>query len=107
MQSKFWSRGVRVVGLTEEDPEESAKQVQEWVRNFGVQYRIGWVTADFNKTLMQGGRDVLPQTFVVSRRGRIVRHFVGFNPTVTPRIVKEAIEEALKENAVLKQPSTQ
>jgi hypothetical protein len=86
------------VGLTEEDPEESAKQVHEWVRNFGVQYRIGWVTADFNKALAQG-RDVLPQTFVVSRTGRIVRRFVGFNPEVTPRVVKEAIEEALDETS--------
>jgi glutathione peroxidase-family protein len=45
------------------------------------------------------GRDVLPQTFVVSRTGRIVRRFIGFNPIKTPSQYKQAIEEALNEVA--------
>jgi thiol-disulfide isomerase/thioredoxin len=99
MQSRFWSRGVRVVGLTAEDPQDSAKQVVDWVRLFRVQYKIGWMTADFNKSLVKDGRDVLPQTIMILRSGRIVRHFVGFDPKKTPGLLEEAIEEALKEIA--------
>lgn len=106
LQAKFWSRGVRVVGLSTEDPDESAKQLHDFVRQFGIQYKIGWVPEQVAGPLFQE-RDVLPQTYVISPTGRIVKHFVGFNPTNTPLQLKAAIEEALKENAVMEQPSTQ
>lgn len=96
VQAHFWSQGVRVVGLSTENPEVSAAEVREWVRSHRVQYRTGWATPEVATTLMQG-RDVVPQTFVISRSGRIVRRFVGFNSTVTPGWWKEAIEEALNE----------
>jgi hypothetical protein len=47
------------------------------------------------------GRDALPQTFVISRTGRIVRRFIGFNAINTPSQFKQAIEEALKETVAL------
>jgi hypothetical protein len=87
-----------MVGLSTEDPEMSADEIHAWVRNFRIQYRIGWATSGAAITLMQG-RDVLPQTFVVSRTGRIVRRFIGFNPIKTPSQYKQAIEEALNEVA--------
>ena len=87
-----------MVGLSTEDPEMSADEIHVWVRNFRIQYRIGWATSGAAITLMQG-RDVLPQTLVISRSGRIVRRFVGFNSTVTPGLWKEAIQEALNEKA--------
>ena len=59
-------------------------------------YRIGWVSHDVAITLMQG-RDAIPQSFVIARNGRIVKRFVGFNPTTTPPQIKEAIQEALKD----------
>ena len=44
----------------------------------------------------------LPQTYVISRAGRIVRKFREFNPQKTPAQWKDAIEEALKEAAVFR-----
>jgi peroxiredoxin len=96
LQTHFWSQGVRVVGLSTEDPYQSADEVHAWVRSFGVQYRIGWAPSEVAITLMQG-REVLPQTFVISRTGRIVKRFIGFNPAKTPAQFKEAVEEALNE----------
>ena len=98
LQARFWSQGVRVVGLSTETPDTSADEVHLWVRSFRVQYRIGWATPDVAITLMQG-RDAIPQTFVVSRTGRIVRRFIGFNPIKTPSQFRQAIEEALNEEA--------
>jgi peroxiredoxin len=98
LQAQFWSRGVRVVWLSTESPEVSARGVREWVRTHRIQYRIGWATADVATTLMQG-RDVLPQTFVISRSGRIVKHFIGFNLNKTAPQFKQAVEEALNEKA--------
>ena len=96
LQKDYWSRGVRVVGLSTENPRESRALIREYMRNFRIQYKIGWVTADVAKTLFQE-RDAVPQTYVISPSGRIVRRFVGFNPTVTPPLVRKAVDEALAE----------
>jgi len=104
LQAHFWSKGVRVVGLSTEDPKMSADEVHAWVRNYHVQYRIGWAPPDVATILMQG-RDAIPQTFVISRNGRILKRFVGFNATFTPLQFKEAIEEALKEKTESLEPN--
>jgi peroxiredoxin len=98
LQAHFWSQGVRMVGLSTEDPEMSADEVHAWVRTYRIQYRIGWATPEVATTLMQG-RDAIPQTFVISRSGRIVRRFVGFNLDKTALQFKQAVEEALNEKA--------
>jgi len=98
LHKHFQSQGVEMVGLSTENPDASAESVREFVRDFDVDYRIGWATPDVALTLMQG-RDAIPQSFVISRGGRIVRRFVGFNPTATPPQLKQAIEEALNDKA--------
>ena len=42
------------------------------------------------------GRDAIPQSFVISRDGRILKRFIGFSAAATPQQLKDAIEEALK-----------
>jgi len=42
------------------------------------------------------GRTNIPQSFIITRDGRIVRRFIGFNPDTTPTQLKDALEEALK-----------
>jgi hypothetical protein len=45
------------------------------------------------------GRDAIPQSFVISRSGRVVKRFVGFNLISTPPQIREALQEALNEKA--------
>jgi len=94
LHKEFQSQGVEMVGLSTENPDASAESVRDFVRDFAVDYQIGWATRDVALTLMQG-RDAIPQSFVISRDGRIVKRFVGFNPMVTPAQLKQAIEDAL------------
>lgn len=100
LQSHLWSRGVRIVGLSTEDPKDSAAPVRAFIREYRIQYKIGWASPEVTETLLQG-RDAIPQTYVISRSGRIVKRFIGFNPNTTPPQVKQAIEEALKEEPKL------
>jgi thiol-disulfide isomerase/thioredoxin len=88
------SRGLEVVGLSTENPEESAEKVRKFVQDFDVNYRIGWATNEVAITLMQG-RDAIPQSFVIGRDGRVIKRFIGYNPSSTPPLLKEAIEQAL------------
>jgi thiol-disulfide isomerase/thioredoxin len=95
LHKEYRSKGVEVVGLSTENPEASAELVKNFVKDFDVDYRIGWATPEVALTLMQG-RDAIPQSFVISRDGHLIRRFIGFNPTATPPQLKQAIEDALK-----------
>lgn len=98
LHKEFRSQGVEVVGLSTENPDDSADAVREFVHNYNVDYRVGWASQEVAITLMQG-RDAIPQSFVISRSGRVVKRFVGFNPIATPPQIREAIQEALNDKA--------
>lgn len=96
LHKEFRSQGVEMVGLSTEDPDASDEDVRQFVHDFKVDYRIGWATNDVAATMMQG-RDSIPQSFVISRSGRVVKRFVGFNPVATPPQIRAAIQEALND----------
>lgn len=97
LNKEFHSQGVEVIGLSTEDPEDSADDVREFIHNYNVDYRVGWSGPQVAIALMQG-RDAIPQSFVISRSGRIVKRFVGFNLMATPDQIRAAIQEALNDN---------
>ena len=96
LHKEFQSQGVEMVGLSTENPDDSAESVREFVQNYNVDYRVGWSGPDVAVTLMQG-RDAIPQSFVISRTGRVVKRFIGFNPMQTPTQMRDAIQEALND----------
>ena len=97
LYKEYQKRGVEMVGLSTEDPVASAESVQEFVREYNVDYHIGWATHEVAVTLMQG-RGSIPQSFIITRDGRIKKRFIGFHPVNTPPQLKQAIEEALIDN---------
>lgn len=98
LYKEFRSQGLEVVGLSTEDPEHSAEKVRNFVRDFEINYRVGWATNEVALGLMQG-RDSIPQSYVISRDGQVLKRFIGFNPVTTPGQIKEAIQEALGQKA--------
>lgn len=96
LHKEFQSKGVVMIGLSTEDPEVSADKVDDFVKEYKVDYQIGWASRDVALTLMQG-RGSIPQSFIFGRDGRIVRRFIGFRPDLTPDQIKKALEEALSE----------
>jgi len=98
LYKEFRSQGLEVVGLSTENPDASLEGVKQFVQDYAVNYRIGWSPAEVSIALMQG-REAIPQSFVISRSGRVIRRFVGFNPDNTPTQIREAIQEGLNEKA--------
>ena len=98
LYKQFRSQGLEVVGLSTENPDFTTEAVKQFIQDYDVNYRVGWATPEVSISLMQG-REAIPQSFVISRSGRVVKRFVGFNPVETPVLIKEAIEEALNEKA--------
>jgi len=96
IHKEFQSRGVEMIGLSTEDPAASAASVSDFIREYNIDYQIGWAKREVAQTLMQG-RSSIPQSFVIARDGRVVRRFIGFRPDLTPGQIKAALEEALAE----------
>lgn len=93
LNKEFQPRGVEMVGLSTENPEASAESVKEFVRAYNIDYKIGWATPEVALTLMQG-RESIPQSFIISREGRIMKRFIGFSPAILPQL-RQALEDAL------------
>jgi peroxiredoxin len=94
LHKEFQARGVEMIGLSTENPEGSAEAVRQFVRAFNVDYQIGWATPEVAVALMQG-RESIPQSFVITREGRILKRFIGFSPAATPPQLRQALEDAL------------
>lgn len=96
LHKEFQGQGLEMVGLSTEDPAGSAEAVKDFVHDYKVDYHIGWATRDVALSLMQVSQSgSIPQSFIISRDGRILRKFVGFNPMATPPQIRQAIEDAL------------
>lgn len=98
LYNEFHSQGFEVVGLSTEDPEASFETVRSFVQAFNMDYRVGWVAPQVGIPLVQG-RDSIPQSFIISRDGRILRRFIGFSAASTPPQLRQAVEEALNEKS--------
>src|SRR6266705_4292926 len=98
LHKEFRPRGVEIVGLSTEDPATSTESVHKFINQFGVDYTVGWAGPEVAAALMQG-RDSIPQSFIVARDGRILKHFIGFGRINTPDTIKQALEEALNDKS--------
>lgn len=94
LHKEYQARGVEFVGLSTEDPVASAQKVRDFVSQYNVGYQIGWATREVALTLMQG-KTSIPQSFIITRDGRIQKRILGFHPTRTPPELKQALEDAL------------
>lgn len=89
---EYKDKGVEVIGLTNENPETDAEGVKQFSELLNINYPIGWADDEMQAGLMRG-RNSIPQTFIIGRDGKIVKHFVGFSPRLIPQMIA-AIEEA-------------
>ena len=100
MNTEYQSRGLVVLGLaTKYNEHNDPEHVKEFVRSQNVTYKIIWDDGTLAAPLVDAVRaqSVIPQSFVISRDGRIVKHFQGFSPLSTPQLMRAAVEEALND----------
>ena len=100
MSNEYKSRGLVVLGLaTTYNEHDDQAHVKAYIQSQNVPYKIIWDNGTLAMPLVEavGGRSVIPQSFVISRDGRIVKHFTGFNALSTPQLMRQAVEEALND----------
>src|SRR6185295_3394223 len=81
---EYAAKGFEIVGLSTENPTNSEASVKSFVEFFNMDYQVGWAPPEISLTFMQmTQRDAIPQSFIISRDGRVLKQFVGFNPIGT------------------------
>ena len=94
MANTYKSKGVEVVGLTNENPAADEEKVKTFSKEFKINYAIGWADPQMQIGLMNG-RNGIPQTIIIGRDGKVKQHFVGFSAMISPQQMKAALEAAI------------
>jgi thiol-disulfide isomerase/thioredoxin len=100
LNQEYKSQGLVILGLaTTQNEQNDPERVKTFVRSQNVDYKIVWDDGSFAGPLVQSvnGHGVIPQSFVISRDGRIVKHFEGFSQYSTPTLMRQAVAQALSE----------
>ena len=96
LQKQYGPKGFKVIGLNVGGAEDQPK-IPEFVKLYGIQYQLATPDEE-TAQLFLAQDDSIPQTFVLDRRGRLVRHFVGYDSEVASEL-EAAINQALSEKA--------
>ncbi len=99
----YRARGVEFVGLTAEDPEEASERVGQFVGEYAMSYRVGWIDRETVLKLSNWNSPAprrpnmfpIPQTFVVAADGHVVLRVRGYNPRV-PEMIRAGVRKALE-----------
>jgi thiol-disulfide isomerase/thioredoxin len=92
LQKRYGAQGLKVIGLNVGGPDDRPK-VADYVEQFKVQYTLGYPD-EATVSLYLGNDDNIPQTLVFDRTGKLVKHFVGYDPQVSAeldRLVQNAV----------------
>lgn len=98
LNNEYKSRGLVVLGVaTTYNERDNLDGVKEFVKAQKVDYKVLWDDGTLAQPLVQSvnGRNNIPQSFVISRDGKITKHFTGFSPVSTPTLMRQAVEDAL------------
>ena len=100
MSNEYKARGLVVLGLaTTYNERNDPQHVKDYVKTQNVPYKIIWDDGTLAGPLVESvrGRASIPQSFVITRDGKIVKHFTGFDPVRTPQQMRQAVEDALND----------
>jgi cytochrome c biogenesis protein CcmG, thiol:disulfide interchange protein DsbE len=77
LHEKYESQGLQIVGLNV-GGEEDYEEVPAFRQEFRIPFPLAIPDAEFVERYL-GVNQNIPQSFVIDRNGRIVRHFIGFS----------------------------
>jgi thiol-disulfide isomerase/thioredoxin len=94
LSDEYKSKGVEVIGVTTQENDPDLGAIKNFVQEQKVPYNVVYTENALVMPLLEG-RNSIPQSFVISRDGHILKHFIGFSPAQTPAMLRAAIDAAL------------
>lgn len=100
LKRSYVAHPIEVIGLASQKNDPDIDEVRKFVRDLGVNFQVVWDTENFGDSLIKSvnDRSVLPATFVIVR-GRVRKSFFGFNPSVTPQLLRQTLDQIGQERA--------
>jgi thiol-disulfide isomerase/thioredoxin len=92
LQKKFADQGLVVVGLNVGGPDDRPL-IPDFTEKLKLKYTFGFPDPEMTNFYM-GSDDRIPQTLVFNRKGRLLKHFVGYDDTLAPELDR-TIEKAV------------
>jgi len=93
LHQKYEAQGLQIVGLNASD-EEDYENVPAFKQEFGIPFPLAVPDQDFLDRYMGVNRNI-PQSLVIDRHGRIVKHFIGFSEDSMTEL-ETVVQAALK-----------
>lgn len=88
---------LQVMGMSVKDPRSNTQAVKQFIADQKVNYPIvGEVEDKYFVDFVDSTNVSVPQTLIYGRDGRLVAHYVGFNPQVGTEIEQKVKDELAK-----------
>lgn len=94
LQKELGPRGVEVFGLDIDPLQDTPEDVLAFMKEFKVNYKVAFLERQY-AAMMMSDNSSIPQSYVITRNGKIHSRFIGFSATSTAPRIRAAIEEAL------------
>jgi thiol-disulfide isomerase/thioredoxin len=88
------ARGVEVIGLHIDDRGRSTNDaINKFIESFGINYTIGLANDEMFLAYLGNEDDTIPQTLVFDRKGRLIKHLIGYTAS-HGKLLDEAVNLA-------------
>lgn len=84
LQSRYREQGLQVIGLNV-GGDDDRPRIPEFVERLKIKYQLGFPEPEM-LNLYIGSDSRLPQTIVFDRKGQIIKHFVGYDQTISAEL---------------------
>jgi thiol-disulfide isomerase/thioredoxin len=97
ISKEYKDRGVEVLGLTTQNNDPDIGAIKDFLREQNVPYRTIYDDGTLARSLSDAtnAKPYIPQSYLITRDGKILTHFEGFDPRSTPNKMRQYIELAL------------
>lgn len=94
LNKELGPQGFEVIGLDISPEQDTMEDVKAFMKEFKINYKVAFLEAQSARILMADNGSI-PQSFIITRDGKIYKRFVGFSPVQTPPQLRTAVEEVL------------
>ena len=91
LQRRFGPQGLQVIGLNAGGVDDYPKMA-DFAAQLNIKYTLGIPDPEMQSFYMTGG--AIPQTLVFDRTGRLIKHFTGYDKTISAEL-ESVIEKAV------------